>query len=241
MKQTGLIQRVITALGLNDGYAKGKHTPAESKPLVKDADKEGAHGGLSYSSVVGMLLYLSDHTPPNIAYSVNCCARYMFCPKHLHELALKCIGSYLNQTPEQGMVMNPSTNICKIDAYPDADFAGMYGHEKPVDPSCVNSCTEFVRTFADVLILWKSQLQTETALSTMEAKIKAFLVCCRDLIPIINMVELLTSSVNLPIGETTMKLSVHEDNLGALVLAKTLPPQFTPQSKTTPSRRFGFA
>ena len=28
-----------------------------------------------------------------------------------------------------------------------------------------------------------------------------------------------------------MKLSVHEDNSGALVLAKTLPPQFTPQSK----------
>ena len=27
-----------------------------------------------------------------------------------------------------------------------------------------------------------------------------------------------------------MKLSVHEDNSGALVLAKTLPPQFTPSS-----------
>ena len=35
----------------------------------------------------------------------------------------------------------------------------------------------------------------------------------------------------VPIGETTMKLSVHEDNSGALVLAKTLPPQFTPRSK----------
>ncbi len=41
MKQTGLIKRVIEALGLDDGYAKGKHTPAESKPLVKDADGEG--------------------------------------------------------------------------------------------------------------------------------------------------------------------------------------------------------
>ncbi len=40
-----------------------------------------------------------------------------------------------------------------------------------------------------------------------------------------------TSQVNLPIGETTMKLSVHEDNSGALVLVKTLPPQFTPCSK----------
>jgi hypothetical protein len=59
MKQTGLIKRVIEAFGLDDGYAKGKHTPAESKPLVKDADGEGEHGSFSYSSIVGMLLYLS--------------------------------------------------------------------------------------------------------------------------------------------------------------------------------------
>jgi hypothetical protein len=51
------------------------------------------------------------------------------------------------------MIMNPSTDICKIDAYPDADFAGMYGQEKPVDPSYVKSCTGFVLTFADVPIL----------------------------------------------------------------------------------------
>ncbi len=69
MKQTGLIKRVIEALGLDDGYAKGKHTPAESKPLVKDADGEGAHGGFSYSSVVGMLLYLSGQ----YAYSAAPC------------------------------------------------------------------------------------------------------------------------------------------------------------------------
>jgi hypothetical protein len=62
MKQVGLTKRIIEALGLDDGYAKGKHTPAESKPLVKDADGEGVNGGFSYSSVLGMLLYLSDHT-----------------------------------------------------------------------------------------------------------------------------------------------------------------------------------
>jgi hypothetical protein len=77
----------------------------------------------------------------------------MFCPKHSHELALKCIGRYLKQTSERRMIMNPSTDICKIDAYPEADFAGMYGHEKPVDPSCVKSCTGFVITFDDVPIL----------------------------------------------------------------------------------------
>jgi hypothetical protein len=62
-------------------------------------------------------------------------------------------------------------------------------------------------------------------------KIMALPACCRDPFPIINMVESVICQVNLPIGETTTKLSVHEDNSGALVLAKTLPPQFTPRSK----------
>jgi hypothetical protein len=101
-------------------------------------------------------------------------------------------------------------------------------------------CTGFVITFANVLILWKSQLQTETALSTQEAKTIALLACCRDLFPIIDMVESVTHQVNLPIGETTMNLSVHKDNSGALVLAKTLPPQFTPQSKYYAIKRIWF-
>ncbi len=164
----------------------------------------------------------------------------MFCTKHSHELALKRIGRYLKQTLDRSMVMNLSTDICKIDAYLNADFAGMYGHEKPMDPSCVKSCSGFVITLANVPILWQSKLQTETALSTMEAKVIALAACCRELFPIIDMVKSVTSSVNLPIRETTMQLSVHEDNSSALVLAKTLPPQFTPQSKYYASKTIWF-
>ncbi len=111
VKQTGLIERIIEALGLDDGYAWGKHTPAEIKHLVKDEDGVAAAEGFSYSSVVGMLLYLSGHTQPDITYAVNCCARYMFYPKHCHELALKRIGRYLNNTSSCGMVINPTREL----------------------------------------------------------------------------------------------------------------------------------
>jgi hypothetical protein len=169
--------------------SKEKYTPSESKPLVKNLNGEAASGAFSYSSIVGMLLYLSGHTRTDITCAVNCCAQYMFCPKHLHELALKCIGRYLKQTSDRGMIINPSSNVCKIDAYPDADFAGMYGHEDHTDLACAKSCTRFIITFAECPVFWQSKLQTETALSTMEAEIIALSPCCRELFPIIDMVR----------------------------------------------------
>ena len=230
MKQTVLIDQVIETLGLDLGTTSGKFTPAEAKPLVKDADGEPALGEFSYSSIVGMLLYLAGHTRPDIAYAVNCCARYMFCPKRSHELALKRIGRYLKATRDHGLVLNPS-KLLKVDCYPDADFAGLYGHENPSDPSCVKSRTGFVITVANCPVLWQSKLQTETALSTMEAEIVALAHSCRELFPIMDMVTLLGTRVGLLLKETTMNVSIHEDNAGALVLAETLPPQFTPRSK----------
>jgi len=153
--------------------------------LVKDINGDLASGAFSYSSVMGMLLYLSRHTCPDITFAVNCCARYMFCPKHSHELAPKQIGRYLKQTPYRGMVMNPSSDVCKIDAYPDADFAGMYGHEEHTDPACAKRRIGFIIIFADCPVFWQSKLQTETALSTIEAKFIALSACCRELFPII--------------------------------------------------------
>ena len=230
LKQTGLIDRVIETLGLDIGTTSGKFTPAEAKPLVKDVAGDPALGDFSYSSVVGMLLYLAGHTRPDIAYAVNCCARYMFCPRRSHELALKRIGRYLKATRDRGLVLNPSREL-KIDCYPDTDFAGMYGHEDSSDPSCVKSRTGFVITVANCPVLWQSKLQTETALSTMEAEIIALAHCCRELFPIMDMVSLLGTKVGLPVSAATMNVSIHEDNAGALVLAETLPPQFTPRSK----------
>ena len=61
MKQTGLIKRIIQALGLDDG-TRGKFSPSEFKPLVKNANRELASGVFSNSSLVSMLLYLSGHS-----------------------------------------------------------------------------------------------------------------------------------------------------------------------------------
>jgi len=94
--------------------------------------------------------------------------------------------------------------------------------------SCLRQELDWIHhTFEDCPVLWQSKLQTEMALSTVEAIIIALSACCRELFLITDMAK----SVKLPIGKTTMNVSMYEVNLGALVLAKTLHPQFTPQSK----------
>ena len=131
---------------------------------MKDTYGESARGSFSYSSVVGMLLYLSVNTRPEIAYAVNCCARYMCCSINSHETALKRIGRYLKATRDRGLILNPNSDVCRLDCYLDADFSRMYGHELPTDPGCVKNRTVFVITFDNCPIYWASKLQTETAL-----------------------------------------------------------------------------
>ena len=125
--------------------------------------------------------------------------------QHSHELALNCIGRYLKNTSTRGMVTNPTKELT-LDAYPDADFAGMYGHEKPIDPACARSQSGFIIVFAGVPVMWQSKHQTETALSTMEAEIIALAACMRELIPIMDMVASLADAVGLTAGDVNMKV-----------------------------------
>jgi hypothetical protein len=81
-------------------------------------------------------------------------------------------------------------------------------------------------------MVWVSKLQTETALSTMEAEIIELAHCCLKVFPVIDIVKELGVVVGMETDKlVSMHVSIHEDNAGALVLAETIPPQFTPRSK----------
>ncbi|KAL7457958.1 hypothetical protein ACHAWC_009470 [Mediolabrus comicus] len=232
LTQCGLIDRIIANLGLEGDKQWAVRTPAESsKPLVRDENGAPCLEDFSYASVVGQLLYLAGHTRPDIAYAVNQCARYMFNPKRSHELALIRIGKYLKGTRTKGIIFKPSGGMFNINAFPDADFAGLYGHEHPADPACVKSRTGFVITIANCPIMWKSSLQSKTALSTMEAEITALAHCMKELLSIMNLAKMFAEHYDLAPVKTKMSITIHEDNSGALVLANTIPPESTPRSK----------
>ena len=171
LKQTGLIEKIIEATGMQD--AKGKSTPAEHKTLGKDPDGKPFEEQWGYASVVGMLLYLSGNSRPDIAFAVNQAARFTHDPKDSHAVAVKRIVRYLIATKDKGLVFKPSFDW-KVDCYVDADFCGLWGSEDPEDPVVAKSRTGYVILLAGCPLLWKSSLQTETSVSTMMAE------CCED-------------------------------------------------------------
>ena len=231
LTQAGLTKRVVESLGLSSAYSTACHTPAECAPLPRAVDSPPAVGAFNYSAIVGMLLYLVGHSRPDCAFAVHQCARYTFEPKRIHEVALKKIGRYLKGTADKGLIMDPSDDVA-IDCYPDADFAGLWGYEDPQDPHCARSRTGYVILLAGCPVVWKSSLQTEIALSTMEAEYVALSTACKELFPVADLIHELSGNLGIKISDTTnMHLRIHEDNVGALTLGKLEPRRMTLRTK----------
>ena len=172
-----------------------------------------------------MLLYLTGHSHPDIAFAVHQCARYTFEPKDTHMTALKRIGQYLKGTHDKGLTLNPTEDLT-IDCYPDADFAGLWGYKDSQDPHCIHSHTSYVIT-QSCPILWTIKLQTEIALSTMEAEYVALSTAGKDLFPIMDILKEFCNTLGL---QTPSQGNLHEVNLGALTI-QLEPRRMPPRSK----------
>ena len=111
--------------------------PASQKPLGTDKNGPEFAEQWSYSSVVGMLLYLAANSRPEIAYVVHQCARFTHNPKASHGAAVKQICLYLQGTKTKGLILKPSKQLT-VDCFVDADFAGQCNVENP-ETLCVSN------------------------------------------------------------------------------------------------------
>ncbi len=106
----------------------------------------------------------------------------------MHKQALKQIGRYLKATADKGLIMKPSEKLLKIDSFLDTDFAG---HKAMNDPVCVKSRTGYMIMVANCHIMWQSKLLSESALSTMDAKMVALAHSCCEQFPIMDGVSIM--------------------------------------------------
>ena len=225
--QKGLIDKILKTCGMAD--CNGKATPAGAAPLGRDETGPRCQESWNYASVVGMLMYLTGNSRPDITFAVHQCARHSHNPRRSHEQAILRICRYLKATKDRGLRFKPGS-ILELDCYVDADFAGLWNVESDQDPVCVKSRTGYVITLGGCPIVWASKLQTEVALSTLEAEYIACSQAMRELLPMRGLLHKVVTKMKLTASEEVkIHSTVFEDNNGALILASA--PKLTPGTK----------
>jgi hypothetical protein len=226
MTQQGLIQKTISYVGMQD--CNPNWTPASSVALGANPDDEPheTESEWNYATAVGMLQYLAINTRPDIAFAVSQVSRFTHHPKKSHSTAVKTIARYLKRTEDKGTYfeqdpyLNDPDECFRLDCFVDADFAGLYKQEPDRSPAGAKSRTGYIIRLAGNPLIWKSKLQTEISLSTLESEYSALSQAMRQLLPLRKLI--LELMLVLQTGDTLksmIKCTVFEDNNGALALA----------------------
>ena len=219
MTQPALIQKIIEATGMqNCNSIATPSTPNQT--LAKDPDGEPMTDDWSYSSVIGMLLYLSTNTRPDITFAVSQVARFTHNPKQSHAVAVKRIVRYLAGTSDKGTIMKPDGSL-EINSMSDADFAGLYNVDPVEDATSAKSRMGYIISLGGCPLVVKSQLIQPICLATAEAEYYSLSHCLRVLLPIRRVLEELTELLKIPNElRATITTKSFEDNNATLGLAR---------------------
>jgi hypothetical protein len=194
-------------------------------------------------------MYLAGNTLPDIAYAVHQAARFTHGTRNSHAAGVKRILRYLQRTRMQGLTLRPQKEL-RVDCYVAADFGGLFSVEDKQDPVSVSkSRTGYVIMYRGTPLMWVSKMQTQIALSTMEAEYIALSQSMRDLIPIREALKEIMTEVfhrkrdityhshskafdDVSVGtalHTIPQSTVFEDNNACLKFARM--PKLTPRTK----------
>ena len=130
------------------------------------------------------------------------------------------VGQVPKGTRDKGMIISP-TDDTGLEMYVDADFSGNWKKDESNERDSARSRHGYVIRYNNCPILWKSQLQSEIALSSTESEYIGISHGLRDAIPIMEILKEM-KIYGFPIGCTKSKLRcrVFKDNSGAIEMAK---------------------
>jgi hypothetical protein len=162
-----------------------------------------------YRSGVGMLLYLTKYTRPDLSNPVRELSKGMkeATPSALKEL--KRVLKFTIDTKEYGLKLVPNKEENKMEwslvLYTDSDWAG--------DVDSRKSVTGYALFLMECPIVWKSRQQDTIALSSSEAEIIACSEAAKEIKFAVNVLETMGVKVPLPVV-------IHVDNVGAIYMAE---------------------
>ena len=159
-----------------------------------------------YASVVGSLMYAQVCTRPDIAYAIGVLGRYLSDPGQRHWTAAKRVMRYLQGTKDHMLTYRRSGDLI-VTGYSDSDFAGC--------PDDHKSTSGYIFMMAGGAVSWKSNKQSITATSTMEAEYVACYEATREAVWLRNLI------IGFPIIESISRpLTIYCDNTAAVIFSQ---------------------
>jgi len=134
--------------------------------LERDHGKHWEKNVMPFRSIVGSVLYLSTMTRPDLTFAMSYLTRFMSCFTSEHFAEAVRVLQYLLYKPKVELeISREKLKNFTLTAYCDSDWAG--------EPDERKSVSGYVVYLGKVPLLWKSQLQGKTALSSGEAEFVA--------------------------------------------------------------------
>jgi hypothetical protein len=165
---------------------------------------------------IGMLLYISSNTQPDIQFAVHQAACFTHTPCKSQGKAVKRSNWHLAGTGDTGTMFIPNLND-GLDCCVDANFAGLHGYENNQDPVLVKSRMGVTLTLLGCPIVWSSKLQLEITLSSTAAEYVAFSTAMRELLLMCALMKELSTKLKMDlVSKSLVRSTVFEDNQGCL-------------------------
>ena len=157
-----------------------------------------------YAKIIGSVMFLMNHTRPDIAYAVSRLSRYTHNPNRDHWGALIRLLKYLKGTINWGLHYQRSRHV--LEGYCDANWVS--------DNDEIQSTSGYVFTLAGAAISWKSSKQTCHAKSTQESEFIALELAGQEA----EWLRCLLADIPLW-GKPAPSVSMHCDSQAAMGLA----------------------
>lgn len=170
LSQSKYINKIVNEANLMDGKLS-------KYPLMtgyfKHVDNEFLAPNNEYRKLIGMLLYISNNTRPDIAASVAILSKKVSNPTKTDLNEVKRVIRYLNGTKTLKLRLSNKQSNCNIHIYTDASWAE--------DPSDRKSTSGYCCILNGGMISWSSRKQDIVALSSTESEYVALTEGCKEL------------------------------------------------------------
>ena len=230
MSQPLLTKQTLKELRLDQDNVKTKSAPAASSQMSRRHPNSKPHdNSFHFKSAIGKLNCLEKASRSDISCITHQCARFVSNLKIEHTRATRWLGRHLKGTVDKGAVLGPDPSQ-GLEVHVDADFAGNWDPKDTSNPDTARSRHGCCIMCAGCPITWKSQLQTEFALSSAESEYAGLSCALREAIPVMELLnEMKANGFKVHTTTPEVHCKVFEDNSGALEMARTY--KFRPRTK----------